>query len=58
MEDKDLWTTFEKTGSVIDYLNYKGIQGVSEKNEIGESSVESRGQSDRDDTFRSSYRGI
>lgn len=25
MTDKDLWTTFEKTGSVVDYLHYKGI---------------------------------
>lgn len=58
MEDKDLWTTFKKSGSVMDYLNYKGILSGSEKNEVGENSVESRGQSDRDDTFRSSYRGI
>lgn len=56
MADKDLWATFEKTGSVVDYLNYKGIQMDSEKNGIGDCTVESVNQSDRDDTVRSSYR--
>lgn len=56
MADKNLWTTFEKTGSVVDYLNYKGIHTESEKQEAGESAVESRGNSDRDDTVRNTYR--
>ena len=65
MEDKNLWTTFEKTGSVVDYLNYKGIHtnytGSSEDFRkdyvgIGESTVESVGNSDRDDTVRNTYR--
>lgn len=56
MADKDLWSTFEKTGSVMDYLNYKGIHTDSDKNKTGEGTVGSRGQSDRDDTVRSSYR--
>ena len=43
MADKDWWTMFEKTGSVVDYLHYKGIQ-------IGEDEIESRSYSDRDDT--------
>ena len=25
MEDKELWTTFEKTGRIVDYLNYKHL---------------------------------
>ena len=25
MADKDLWVTFEKTGSVVDYLNYTAV---------------------------------
>lgn len=65
MEDKDLWTTFEKTGSVVDYLNYKGIHtDYAGSNEdfrkdyvgTGESIVESSGNSDRDDTVRNTYR--
>lgn len=56
MADKDLWTTFEKTGSVVDYLNYKGIHTGSENNNVGESAVESVDQGDRNDTVRNSYR--
>ena len=56
MADKNLWTTFEKTGSVKDYLSYKGIRCDTEKSEMGESAVESVDKSDRDDTVRSSYR--
>ncbi len=56
MADKDLWTTFEKTGSVMDYLNYKGIHAQQNENKAGENVVESRDKSDRNDTVRSSYR--
>ena len=56
MTDKDLWTTFEKTGSVVDYLNYKGIYEYSEVQRTGEANVESRSQSDRHDTVRNTYR--
>ena len=56
MADKDLWTTFEKTGSVVDYLNYKGVHANSEKQKLGESTVESGSNSDRDDTVRNTYR--
>lgn len=56
MTDKDLWTTFEKTGSVVDYLHYKGIYEQQETQRMGESSVESRSQSDRNDTVRNTYR--
>ena len=56
MADKDLWTTFEKTGNIVDYLHYKGIHKRSETQGIGERSIESRSQSDRDDTVRNTYR--
>jgi len=56
MTDKDLWTTFEKTGSVVDYLHYKGIYEQQETQRMGESSVESGSQSDRNDTVRNTYR--
>ncbi len=56
MTDKDLWTTFEKTGSVVDYLHYKGIHEQRETQRMGESSVESGSQSDRNDTVRNTYR--
>ena len=56
MTDKDLWTTFEKTGSVVDYLNYKGICMKSEKQEIGERAVESVDNRDRDGAVRDTYR--
>lgn len=48
MADKDLWTTFEKSGSIVDYLSYKGIH-VDEK---GEDTVDSECYRDRDDTVR------
>ena len=56
MADKNLWVTFEKTGSVVDYLSYKGIQVNTEENKVGESAVESVDKSDGNDTVRSSYR--
>ena len=56
MTDKNLWTTFEKTGNIVDYLNYKGIHVDSEKQEAGESTVEPRSNSHRDDTVRNTYR--
>lgn len=55
MADKNLWTTFEKTGSIVDYLNYKGIHVQSEKQEMGESAVESSSNSNRDDSVRDTY---
>ena len=55
MEDKNLWTTFKKTGSVVDYLNYKGIRMESEKQEIGERVVESVDNRDRDGAVRDTY---
>lgn len=56
MADKSLWATFEETGKVVDYLNYKGICTVPETHETGESAVESRSNSDRNDTVRNTYR--
>lgn len=58
MADKDLWTTFEKTGSVLDYLSYKGVLNAVEKEKTGERAVESGSQSNRDDIVRSSYWGV
>lgn len=49
MEDKELWATFEKTGNVLDYLNYKNIN-------VGEIAIESGSKSDGNDSVRSSYR--
>lgn len=56
MEDKDLWTTFEKSGSVVDYLNYKGIYNTSNEQSIGEKTLESGSNRDRNDTVRHTYR--
>ena len=56
MADKDLWVTFEKTGSIVDYLSYKGICMDAEQKHIGERTVESVNQGDGNDTVRSSYR--
>lgn len=54
MKEQDLWNTFEKTGSVVDYLNYKGV--MEQKDDIGEKIFESEGNSDRDDIVRNTYR--
>lgn len=56
MTDKDWWTTFEKTGNVLDYLHYKGIHAGKEVQRTGEDKVESGSQSDRNDTVRNTYR--
>jgi hypothetical protein len=56
MADKNLWTTFEKTGSIVDYLNYKGIQMKPEERRMGENVVESNSNSNGDDTVRNTYR--
>ena len=52
MEDKNLWATFEKTGSVVDYLNYKGIHTETRELRTGECKVESDNHSDRNDSVR------
>ena len=59
MTDKDLWATFEKTGSITDYLSYKGIRvaNATEKmSETGEQTFESKNNSDRNDSVRNTYR--
>ena len=56
MEDKTLWTTFKKTGSIVDYLNYKGIYTQSEQQKVGERAVESIDKSDRNGAIRDTYR--
>ena len=56
MEDKDFWATFERTGSIMDYLNYKSSCGSFETLEVGENTVESINYRDRDDTVGNTYR--
>ena len=52
MEDKNLWATFEKTGSIVDYLNYKGVHTETRESRTGECKVESDNHSDRNDSVR------
>ena len=56
MADKDLWTTFTKTGNVVDYLNYKGVPSDSDQGKLGEDTVESDNNCNRNDTVRNTYR--
>lgn len=56
MADKELWTTFEKSGSVMDYLNYKGILRDTKMQDIGERAVESVSNGDRNGIVRDTYR--
>ena len=62
MTKTDWWETFTKTGCVTDYLYYKGIgkeeySCVQPKNRnVGERTLESVSNSDRDDTVRVTYR--
>ena len=65
MKEKELWATFEKTGRIIDYLQYKELYGgpykdyfTSDKKVVGEEAVEADSNGDRNDTVRSTYRGI
>lgn len=36
MQDKELWKTFEKTGSVVDYLSYRGVCSDNLENQYRE----------------------
>ena len=64
MEDKELWKTFEKTGSVVDYLRYKNLYEKSradcdmgnKKEMLGEKTSESKYHSDGHDTVCNTYR--
>ena len=62
MTKTDWWETFTKTGCVTDYLSYKGVgkeeySCVQPKNRnVGERTLESVSNSDRDDTVRVTYR--
>ena len=58
MSDETLWTTFEKTGSIVDYLSYKGIHFHDtdlEKSEMGDRVFEPKNNGDRNDTIRNTY---
>lgn len=64
MDDKQLWTTFEKTGRVVDYLEYRNAFSdeyddyftSAKEQTVGEEAVESENHSNRNDTVRSTYR--
>ena len=59
MSENTWWSKFEKTGSVIDYLSYKGICCQDEslkETETGDETFESKNNSDRDDFIGQSYR--
>ena len=64
MEDKELWTTFEKTGRIVDYLNYKHLYEGEYKDyytsgkeqTAGEKAVESDSYSNRNGAVRHTYR--
>ncbi len=63
MEDKELWKAFEKTGRVVDYLNYKSLYGgayedyyTSDKDSVGERQVESESNGNGNGAVRDTYR--
>ena len=58
MADKDLWQAFTQTGSIADYLNYKGTLAEVEKEETGERKVESSRTGNRNDTVRNAHGGL
>lgn len=55
MEEKALWTTFEKTGKIVDYLQYKSAVSdcIAQLNQMGENSIEPDSNSHGNDTVRS-----
>ena len=57
MEDKGLWKAFEKTGSVVDYLSYKGVHqdAASEHVVVGEKKVEPKDNSNGAGVIRDTY---
>ena len=58
MEDKGLWKAFEKTGSVVDYLSYKGVHqsAVVDDIVVGEKKVEPKNNSNGASVIRDTYR--
>ncbi len=62
MESKELWKKFEKTGNIVDYLNYKSLYGGEYKDyytsdsEAGEKAVESECNSNGNGAVRDTYR--
>ena len=56
MEDKELWTTFEKTGRIVDYLNYKHLYTNGKEQTAGERTGESDSHSDGNGAVRDTYR--
>ena len=59
MSDKELWTTFEKTGNIVDYLSYKGIQFHDTspgESKTGDRTFESKNNGNRDDIIRDTCR--
>ena len=59
MPSNELWTAFQKTGRVEDYLSYKGVHLHDEtlgELEIGDKTVESKNNGDRDGIIRHTYR--
>lgn len=58
MEDKGLWKAFEKTGSVVDYLSYKGVYQDTASDDImvGEKKVEPKNNSNGTGVIRDTYR--
>lgn len=58
MTEKELWETFEKTGSVADYLSYKGVaKGTMSENEmVGEKKIEPENNSDGVGPVGNTYR--
>ena len=55
MTDKDLWTTFEKTGKIVDYLQYRSVvrDCMEELNQTGENNIEPDSNGNGNDTVRS-----
>lgn len=55
MEEKALWTTFEKTGKIVDYLQYRSAVGdcIAERNQMGENRIEPDSNGHGNDTVRS-----
>ena len=57
MADRDLWTIFEKSGRIEDYLSYKGIylEDNDTCRKAEEKVIESKCNCDRNDTVYNTY---
>ena len=58
--EEEYWERFKTTGSVADYLSYRGVaeQNNKEQQKVQGDAYDGKHYGDRDDTVGTAYRGV